>query len=143
MLMYHSAAAVCADLARAGVAVVECPLKENACMCLADGALVAMDSARFESQQEQSTALIHEAGHFLSGAFYTPYSPYQVKAQAEYRADKAATLQYIPLCDLVEEMRCGFSVWEIAEHFNVTPEFIWRAYTIYRDNLGISFTALA
>ena len=102
-----------------------------------------MDSARFESQQEQATALIHEAGHFLSGAFYTPYSPYQVRAQAEYRADKAATLQYIPLCDLVEEMRCGFSVWEIAEHFNVTPEFIWRAYTIYRDNLGISFTALA
>lgn len=73
--MYHSAAAVCADLAGAGVAVVECPLKENACMCLADGALVAMDSARFESQQEQATALIHEAGHFLSGAFYTPLQP--------------------------------------------------------------------
>ncbi len=130
------------DLEEQGVTVFSCPMKESAAISSADG-FIGVDYRQFSTQQEQATALIHEAGHFLSGAFYTPYSPYQVKAQAEYRADKAATLQYIPLCDLVEEMRCGFSVWEIAEHFNVTPEFIWRAYTIYRDNLGISFTALA
>ena len=78
----------------------------------------------------------------MSGAFYMPFSPYQEKAQAEYRADKAAILKRIPLPALVEEMRCGFSVWEIAEHFNVEPSFIWRAYTIYRDNLGVNFEAL-
>ena len=72
-----------------------------------------------------------------------PYSPYLVKEQAEYRADKAAALKRVPLAELVEEMRRGFSVWEIAEHFNVEPSFIWRAYTIYRDNLGVNFEALA
>ena len=66
-----------------------------------------------------------------------------MRAQAEYRADKAAALKRVPLWELVEEMRCGFSVWEIAEHFNVSPSFIWRAYTIYRDNLGIDFEAPA
>ena len=141
--MYNSAAAVCADFAAAGVAVVECPLQENACMCLARGGIVAVDSSRFATQREKVTALIHEEGHFMSGAIYVPFSPYQEKAQAEYRADKAAILKRIPLPALVEDMRRGFSVWEIAEHFNVDPSFIWRAYTIYRDNLGVNFEALA
>ncbi|MFR5179531.1 MAG: ImmA/IrrE family metallo-endopeptidase [Ruthenibacterium lactatiformans] len=122
---------------------MECPLQENACMCLARGGIVAVDSSRFATQREKVTALIHEEGHFMSGAFYVPFSPYQEKAQAEYRADKAAILKRIPLPALVEEMRRGFSVWEIAEHFNVDPSFIWRAYTIYRDNLGVNFEALA
>lgn len=141
--MYNSAAAVRADLEAAGVAVVECRLCENKCLSLEDGALVAVDPARFESQQEEVTALIHEEGHFTSGAFYVPYSPYQIKAQAEYRADKAAALKRVPLRALVADMRCGLSIWEIAEHFNVTPAFIWRAYTIYRDHMGVDFAALA
>lgn len=141
--MYNSASAIRADLAAAGVTVVDCPLRENSCLCLADGALVAVDTSRFETQAEEVTALIHEEGHFISGAFYVPFSPYQIKAQAEYRADKAAALKRVPLSDLVDEMRKGFSVWEIAEHFNVDASFIWRAYTIYRDNLGIDFQALA
>jgi hypothetical protein len=74
--MYNSAAAVCADFAAAGVAVVECPLQENACMCLARGGIVAVDSSRFATQREKVTALIHEEGHFMSGAFYVPFSAY-------------------------------------------------------------------
>ena len=141
--MYNSASAVCADLAATGVAVVECPLQENSCMSLARGGIVAVDRSRFATQREEVTALIHEEGHFNSGAFYVPYSPYLVKEQAEYRADKAAVLKRIPLVELVREIRCGFSVWEIADHFNVEPSFIWRAYTIYRDNMGVDFEALA
>lgn len=141
--MYNSAAAIRADLAATGVTVVDCSLRENSCLSLADGALVAVDTSRFESQAEEATALIHEEGHFTSGAFYKPFSPYQVKAQAEYKADKAAALKRVPLSALVDEMRQGFSVWEIADHFNVEPAFIWRAYTIYRDHMGIDFQALA
>lgn len=137
--MYNSIEAIRADLSAAGVTVVDCPLCENSCLSLADGALVAVDTSRFETQAGEVTALIHEEGHFVSGAFYTPYSPYQLRAQAEYRADKAAVLKHIPLDDLAEEMRCGFSLWEIAEHFNVEPSFVWRAYTIYRDNMGVDF----
>lgn len=140
--MYNSAATIRADLAAAGVAVVDCPLCENSCLSLADGALVAIDTARFETQTEETTALIHEEGHFTSGAFYKPFSPYQIKAQAEYKADKAAALKRVPLSALVDEMCQGFSVWEIADHFNVEPSFIWRAYTIYKDHMGINFYSL-
>ena len=66
-----------------------------------------------------------------------------MKEQAEYRADKAAALKRVHLQSWWKKLRRGFSVWEIAEHFNVEPSFIWRAYTIYRDNLGVNFEALA
>lgn len=140
--MYNGVASICADLERAGVSVVECRLQANKCLSLADGALVALDPSRFDSQQEEATALMHEEGHFTSGAFYTPYSPYQLRAQAEYRADKAAVLKRVPLAELVEQLRAGCSVFEIAEHFNITPAFLLRAYTIYSQHLGVDFTAL-
>lgn len=141
--MDNSAAAVRADLEAAGVAVVDCRLRANKCLSLADGALVAVDPAQFETDQEEATALIHEEGHFNSGAFYVPFSPYQVKAQAEYRADKAAALKHIPPGELAAALRRGLCVWEIAELFNVTPTFVLRAYTIYRDHIGIGLDALA
>ncbi|MCI6959067.1 MAG: hypothetical protein MR743_04270 [Oscillospiraceae bacterium] len=141
--MDNSAAAVRTDLEAAGVAVVDCHLRANKCLSLADGALVAVDPAKFETDQEEATALIHEEGHFDSGAFYVPYSPYQVKAQAEYRADKAAALKRVPPGELIDTMQRGLDIWEIAEHFNVLPSFVWRVYTIYRDNLGIDFAAPA
>ena len=71
--MYNSVAAVRSDLEASGVAVVDCPLRENQCLSLADGALIAVDTARFATRQEEATALIHEEGHFTSGAFYVPY----------------------------------------------------------------------
>lgn len=140
--MYNAVDAVRADLEAAWVAVVEHPLQGNKCLSLADGELIALDPARFESQQEQATALIHEEGHFTAGAFHVPFSPYQVKAQAEYRADKAAALKRVPPGELAREIRRGLSIWEIADRFNVLPSFIWRAYTIYRDNMGLNLAEL-
>lgn len=140
--MFNALADVYSDLDEQGITVFSCPLRGSCSVASADG-FIGLDTSRFETQAEEATALIHEEGHFTSGAFYAPFSPYQVKAQAEYKADKAAALKRVPLSALVDEMRQGFSVWEIADHFNVEPAFLWRAYTIYRDHMGIDFQALA
>lgn len=47
------------------------------------GRIVGYDRRKFENEAECCTALIHEDGHFESGAFYKPFSVYQVKQQAE------------------------------------------------------------
>lgn len=141
--MDNSTAAVRADLEAAGVAVIDCRLRANKCISLSDGAIVAVDCSKFKTQREEATALMHEEGHFKSGAFYVPFSSYQVKAQAEYRADKAAAMKHIPPSELAAALRGGLCVWEIAELFNVTPAFVLRAYTIYQDHMGINFAALA
>ena len=92
----HSLKGTLTEMTREGITVAECPLKGSRCLALQNGRLVGVNTARFENTAELHTALIHEDGHFASGAFYLPYSPYQLKAQAEYRADKAAILKHIP-----------------------------------------------
>ena len=96
----YTLAATLDEMDREGITVAECPLRSMRCLSLQNGRIVGINTARFDSSAEVRTALIHEDGHFASGAFYLPYSPYQLKAQAEYRADKAAVLKHIPYPEL-------------------------------------------
>ena len=50
---------------------------------------------------------------------------------------RSAFRKRIPWCELKGEILKGFSVWEIAEHFNVTAQCIWDAYLYYRDVCGV------
>ncbi len=136
--MFNALCDLYADLDSEDITVFSCPLCGRKAISSADG-FIGMDCSQFETEAEEATVLIHEEGHFTAGAFYTPFSPFQVQAQAEYRADKAAVLKRIPLCDLIDDLKFGYSIWEIADRFNVQPAFIWRAYTIYRDHLGVDF----
>lgn len=134
----HSLKGTLKEMTREGITVAECPLKGSRCLALQNGRLVGVNTARFDSTAELHTALIHEDGHFASGAFYLPYSPYQLKEQAEYRADKAAILKHIPYAELAARLRSGDSPAEAAEYFCVTEDYLRKAYALYRE-LGYDF----
>ena len=127
----YTLAATLDEMDREGITVAECPLRSMRCLSLQNGRIVGINTARFDSSAEVRTALIHEDGHFASGAFYLPYSPYQLKAQAEYRADKAAVLKHL---------RRGDTLADAAEYFCVTEDFLRKAYALYRD-MGYDFGA--
>ena len=127
-----------AELEREDIVVLDCPLRANRCLALANGRMVGVDSRRFGTQAELRTALIHEDGHFASGAFYTAYSPYQLRAQAEHRADKAAVLKYLPYEELSVRLRAWDTLSEAAEYFCVTEDFLRKACELYR-NMGKTF----
>ena len=82
----YTLAATLDEMDREGITVAECPLRSMRCLSLQNGRIVGINTARFDSSAEVRTALIHEDGHFASGAFYLPYSPYQLKAQARPKA---------------------------------------------------------
>lgn len=94
--MYNSLAAVCEDMQSNGISVVECELKSNPSLCMEKGRIVGYDRRKFENEAECCTALIHEDGHFESGAFYKPFSVYQVKQQAENKAGGAPSANASP-----------------------------------------------
>lgn len=127
-----------AELAAEDIAVLDCPLRAHRCLALQNGRIVGVDPTRFDTEAELRTALIHEDGHFASGAFYLPYSAYQLKCQAEHRADKAAILKYIPYQELADRMRRGDTLSELADYFCVTERFIEKAYWAYRA-MGYGF----
>lgn len=75
----YTLAATLDEMDREGITVAECPLRSMRCLSLQNGRIVGINTAQFDSSAELRTALIHEDGHFASGAFYLPYSPYQLK----------------------------------------------------------------
>lgn len=82
--MNTSVGAMYNDLQGLGVDVAELKLKANTAIAFMDNFLV-IDRSRCKTTAKERTVLAHEAGHYLSGAFYLAYSPYEIKEQAENR----------------------------------------------------------
>ena len=92
---------------------------------------IAIDQ-RLNVQQERE-ALAHELGHCEYGGFYNRYSKYDIRAKAERRADKWAFAKLVPYGQLMRAVRHGVTeVWDLAELFDVSCEFMQRAIAYYK-----------
>lgn len=92
---------------------------------------IAIDQ-RLNVQQERE-ALAHELGHCEYGGFYNRHSKYDIRAKAERRADKWAFARLVPYGRLMQAVRHGITeVWELAELFDVSCEFMHRAIAYYK-----------
>lgn len=63
------------DLEALNVDVVDVKLKNNFAIAFFDNFLV-IDRSKCKTAAQERTVLAHEAGHYMSGAFYRAYSPY-------------------------------------------------------------------
>lgn len=82
------------DLEALNVDVVDVKLKNNFAIAFFDNFLV-IDRSKCKTAAQERTVLAHEAGHYMSGAFYRAYSPFEVKEQAEHRAFAASVEKYL------------------------------------------------
>lgn len=70
-------------------------------------------------------------GHCETGAFYNEHS-LELRSRMEYRADKWAIKKLVPENELIEAFEEGIlEIWELAEHFGVTEEFMIKACEFY------------
>lgn len=89
------------------------------------------------SGAKKKVAVAHELGHCEYGGFYNYHSPYDIRSKAEARADRWAFQKLIPLDQLRDELSSGNdNLWDLAEEFGVTPEFLQRAIRFYVEQLG-------
>ena len=85
------------------------------------------------SSIDEKQALAHELGHCEYGGFYNRYSKYDIRAKAERRADKWAFAKLVPYGQLMQALRHGVTeMWELAEYFDVSCDFINRAVEYYK-----------
>lgn len=137
--MKHDLEEIYKDLEKEDITVLPYRFRHVKSVSLEREKVVGIDQSKIEDRAEEYTILIHEKGHFDSGAFYTPCCPYLLREQAECRADRAAILRYIPLEELRELVSQGVvEIWELAEWFGVTEAFMKKAVTFYKDALGVS-----
>ncbi len=93
---------------------------------------IAIDPAKITSEADERTKISHELGHCITGAFYNQYSNYDCRQRHENRADKWAAKKLIPVDELDAAVANGYTeLWELAEHFGVTEQFMRKAVCYY------------
>lgn len=94
---------------------------------------IAIDPMEIKSAADGKVKLAHELGHCETCSFYSRSSPADVLERHEHRADKWAVHHLIPLEEYEEAISKGYTeVWQLAEYFDVTEEFIRRTDYLYR-----------
>lgn len=96
------------------------------------GCVIGMDKGVLAHPSQERTHLSHELGHCLTGSFYNVHTPFDVRRRHENRADKWAIQALIPpaaLDEAVAQGRC--SLWELADHFGVTEDFMRKAVCLH------------
>ena len=136
--MAHNLEKIYQDFEKEQIQVLPYRFRHLKSVALEAEKVIGIDPSKIQGKAEEYTILIHEKGHFDSGALYSAASPYALRGQAEYRADRAAILRYIPLEELRECVAGGMvEIWELADHFGVTEDFMRKAVAFYQDTPGI------
>lgn len=121
---------------KAGAEVLRAKLPENKSVIVGIGKgryAIGIDSELREGSPEHRTHLGHEVGHASTGSLYNIYAPLDVRGKHENQADKWTLEHMIPEEELLEQIRQGRGqIWELAEFFGVTEEYIKKAMCWYR-----------
>ena len=96
---------------------------------------VGIDPFEIETTAQERVHLAHEIGHCETLAFYNAYSPLEIREKQERKADRWAVSKLVPVRELTEALRRGIKeIWDLAEYFDVTEEFMLKAIEIHRTN---------
>lgn len=86
-----------------------------------------------DTSAEEFCVLEHDKWHLHMGAFYPLYSPYQIRAQMEYRVNKRALMEAVPLDFIQDHMTEDVTVDEAAEMLEVPAEVLITAIEMYKE----------
>lgn len=93
---------------------------------------IAIDPFQLLSTQDETLKLAHELGHCVTGSFYNIHASLDCRQKHENTADKWAVQQLIPSDALDQAVAEGYTeIWELAEHFDVTEEFMRKAVCLH------------
>ena len=117
------------------IPVLPFPLPRTGSMSVMDeegNCCIGMDPSLRDGDVAERVHLSHELGHCLTGSFYNIHAAVDCRQRHENRANKWAIQALIPVDDLDDAIACGCTeVWELAERFHVTEDFIRKTVCWY------------
>lgn len=117
-----------------GVTIEYCRLPLNGSVSAPGekGDFILMDYDLIGAGPDEWVHLAHELGHCVTGSFYNRYAVLDVRRKHENRADKWAVKKLLSVEALDEAVADGCTeMWELAERFGVTQEFMEKAVCLY------------
>lgn len=95
---------------------------------------IAIDPLKLTGHADEKIKLAHELGHCITGSFYNRYSALDIRQKHEHRADKWAIKKLVPKDELLKAIKSGhINIWDLAEYFNVTEDFMRKAVYWYTN----------
>lgn len=116
------------------IPIIYLSIPESGSMCVQTDrrCYIGMDYGVLEDEASRRVHLAHELGHCRTGAFYNRWAARDVRQKHEHRADKWAIKKLISEDELDEAVADGRTdLWELAEHFGVSEEFVRKAVCWY------------
>lgn len=116
------------------IAVCDFPLPETGSMSLMEDGkcYIGMDESVRDGSVQERVHLGHEIGHCVTGSFYNIHAAIDCRQRHENKANKWAVQALIPVDDLDDAIADGCTeVWELAERFQVTEDFVRKAVCYY------------
>jgi len=109
------------------------PQTESMSVMLENGqCFIGMDDSVQDGGARERVHLSHELGHCVTGSFYNIHAAIDYRQRHENRANKWAIQALIPVEELDDAIAEGCTeIWELAERFQVTEEFVRRAVCLY------------
>ena len=81
---------------------------------------------------DEFLVLVHEYGHCVTGSTHPPHSPLDIISKHEYRADRKAVLDFLPIEKIKSAIKSGCrSVYEFSEYLDVPEQFVIKAFQHY------------
>ena len=124
------------------IPVYRFPLPKTGSMSLMDEqghCFIGMDEGVRDGGVQERVHLSHELGHCVTGSFYNRYAAVDCRQRHENQANKWAIQTLIPVDDLDRAVAEGCTeIWELAERFGVTEDFVRKAIQ-NRNFHGYSF----
>lgn len=100
--------------------------KQNCC--------IAIDKTKLTGEADEKVKLAHELGHCMCGAFYNEYSPLDLRARHECRADRWAFRKLVPRESLMNAVESGYTeMWQLAEYFDIPQDYMEKIACYYND----------
>lgn len=117
------------------IEVLTCPLPETGSLSFMEDSgecYIGMDASVKDGNVQERVHLGHELGHCVTGSFYNIHAAVDCRQRHENRANKWAVQALIPVEELDNAIAEGCTeIWELAERFGVTEEFIRKTVCYY------------
>ncbi|MEL7657649.1 MAG: ImmA/IrrE family metallo-endopeptidase [Bacillota bacterium] len=93
---------------------------------------IFIDTTRIETVSEEKMIMLHESGHFATGATHEVCSSFDLVSKHEYKADKWAVQRLVTADELDDAVAEGHTeLWDLADYFSVTEDFMRKAVCWY------------
>ena len=93
---------------------------------------IFINHKEIKDSDEEFVVATHEYGHCMTGSTHPPHSPLDIISKHEYRADRKAVLDFLPIERIKSAIKYGCrSAYEFSEYLDVPEQFIITAFQHY------------